>query len=476
MIVKNEVDWIEGALDSVKNLVDEVIIVDTGCSDATLAKIQHFSPKIIAFNWIDDFAAARNVSLEAATQPWILVLDADERIAARDIAVLQSATRRNEDGFHLIQRNYVSSNNIIGWTPNAHEYEEGHSYLGYVDNPLIRFFRNSPEIRFRYAVHEIIDPTRMGSNYRFGHLPVPIHHYGKVLDGERVAQKQRLYFAIGQKKVEREPKNWKAHFELGIQCQELQRHIEACRHFERAWSLSKYPNVLLFWAVSEKHRGQLNQAADLIERASSLGFKSFELHLELGNVYQALGNLQKAKAEYTQSLKLQPGSSAAAFNCGLVQRKLGNQAEAERMYRLALKLEPSFQEPALDLASLFMDGGRFDEAHDLLMSVYRKKPECREVRLGLAKYHVQTSNPDEALAILDEVEEQDAVGNCLVGAAYLLQNELDLALQHLERALKRDRKLVDARINLAEVYARKGDHARAARYMVAAREQIAVMK
>ena len=119
MIVKNEEDWIEGALKCVKDLVDEVIIVDTGSTDATLAKIRQFYPKVIPFKWIDDFAAARNASLEAATQPWILVLDADERIAARDIPVLQAATQRKEDGFHLIQRNYVSANNIIGWSPNT---------------------------------------------------------------------------------------------------------------------------------------------------------------------------------------------------------------------------------------------------------------------------------------------------------------------------------------------------------------------
>ena len=65
------------------------------------------------------------------------------------------------------------------------------------------------------------------------------------------------------------------------------------------------------------------------------------------------------------------------------------------------------------------------------------------------------------------------LAQCLAGAAYLQENELDLAQQFLGTRAERDRKLVDARINLAEVYARKGEHAKAARYMMAARDSIA---
>src|SRR6187399_2554271 len=172
MIVKNEEDWIENALDSVRSVVDEIIIADTGSTDRTIELAGRFSPKVLHFKWTDSFADARNFTLAEARHPWILVLDADECIAARDLPLIQEAVQQKCDGYHLTQRNYVFGNQIVGWTPNSAKYAEGKSYPGYLDNPLIRLFRNDPEIRFRGSVHEIIDPTRMNPNLRFDSLPV----------------------------------------------------------------------------------------------------------------------------------------------------------------------------------------------------------------------------------------------------------------------------------------------------------------
>src|SRR3990167_5438874 len=82
MIVKNEEKYLEQCLNSVKDLVDEIIIVDTGSTDKTkeIWKKFDFAHKIkfFDFKWIDDFSAARNESLKHAAKDWILVLDADE--------------------------------------------------------------------------------------------------------------------------------------------------------------------------------------------------------------------------------------------------------------------------------------------------------------------------------------------------------------------------------------------------------------
>src|SRR5207244_13351205 len=129
MIVKNEEDWIEGAVQSVRSIVNEVIIVDTGSTDSTPARIAALADKTLTLQWKDSFADARNVSLAEAKQPWILVLDADERIAAKDLPLILEATKSNAaDGYHLIQRNYVFGNQVFGWAPNRGDYEEGARY------------------------------------------------------------------------------------------------------------------------------------------------------------------------------------------------------------------------------------------------------------------------------------------------------------------------------------------------------------
>ena len=435
MIVKNEEDWIEGAVESVRSIVNEVIIMDTGSTDATLQRVELLGIKLLKIQWEDSFAEARNISLAQAGEPWILVLDADERVAAKDLPLIVAAASGNgADGYHLIQRNYVFGNQILGWVPNTGDYEEGSDYPGYVDNPLIRLFRNSPEIRFHGAVHEIVDPKRLPSHFRFEQIPAVIHHYGKVRGEERVQAKQRFYLALGLKKIQEEPANAKAYFDLGIQYQELGRHAEACACFDQVFEMTRLPTVLLYWAISEKNLRQYESAEKLLTRALRLGLGSFDVHLELGNVRLALGEFRRACHEYEKCLETNPRSPIANFNDGLALRKLGDLSSARRSYERALESDPAFREPALELAVL----------------------------------HIQSKRPDEALKVLGKLTEVDATVLSLMGAAHLEQNNLDEAQKHLEAAQKRNRSLADARKNLAQIYARKGDPARAARYLESA--------
>jgi tetratricopeptide (TPR) repeat protein len=300
-----------------------------------------------------------------------------------------------------------------------------------VDNPLIRLFRNSPEMRFHGAVHEIIDPTRLPRHFKFDFLPIVIHHYGKVRGEERVAAKQRLYLALGLKKIQDDPANAKAYFDLGIQHQELGSHAEACACFDRSFQLAALPQTLLYWALSEKNLGQYENATRLLKRAIDLGLDSFEVRLELGNVHVAQCDWPAANAEYAACIALNPNNPIAIFNYGLVTRKTGDTDGAITLYNRALDLDPKFREPIVELAVL----------------------------------HLQANRPDDALRLLETLADLDAIALSLIGAAHLQKDSLDEAQKHLEAALRHDRTLTDARLNLAQVYTRKGDHARAARYL-----------
>ena len=73
MIVKDEEQFLEQCLSSVKDLVDEIIIVDTGSTDKTIDIAKKFTNNIHNFKWCDDFSKARNESLKHATKDWILI-------------------------------------------------------------------------------------------------------------------------------------------------------------------------------------------------------------------------------------------------------------------------------------------------------------------------------------------------------------------------------------------------------------------
>lgn len=84
MIVKDEEDNLSRCLDSVKNIADEIIIIDTGSSDNTKEIASKYTENVFDFQWIDDFAAARNTAFSKATMDYILWLDADDVIEEED--------------------------------------------------------------------------------------------------------------------------------------------------------------------------------------------------------------------------------------------------------------------------------------------------------------------------------------------------------------------------------------------------------
>ncbi len=89
MIAKNEEDNIERALMSVKPVVDEMIVVDTGSTDRTKDIARALGAKVYDFPWTDNFSDARNFSISKATGKWVLVLDADEAISPLDYGKLR---------------------------------------------------------------------------------------------------------------------------------------------------------------------------------------------------------------------------------------------------------------------------------------------------------------------------------------------------------------------------------------------------
>ena len=147
MIVKNEEKNIIRALQGVKPLVDEMIVVDTGSTDRTKKIAKVFGAKVYDFQWTDSFSDARNFSLSKATGDWILVLDADEVISERDYGKLRELIQtgfKDPTGFEDSEE----SRNKDSWKPENHSTPA--STLGSW-NPRIldpcRFLVHHPQLR-----------------------------------------------------------------------------------------------------------------------------------------------------------------------------------------------------------------------------------------------------------------------------------------------------------------------------------------
>ncbi|WP_371378258.1 glycosyltransferase [Sporomusa aerivorans] len=144
VITKNEAQNIERCLQSVRSIVNEIIVVDTGSTDATVMIAEQLGAKIFHYQWSNDFAAARNYALAQASGAWVVFLDADEYIAVGTVKNVRPLIEKIH-GNRKIEAVKCQMNNLEGIDGPVRS-----------SNPTIRIFRNSPLIRYRGRIHEAV--------------------------------------------------------------------------------------------------------------------------------------------------------------------------------------------------------------------------------------------------------------------------------------------------------------------------------
>src|ERR1051325_1720858 len=161
MIVRDEAGNLAACVEPLRDLVSEIVVVDTGSTDQTRSIAESLGAKVYDFPWIDDFAAARNASLDHATGDWIFWMDADDRldpVNRNRLRQLFSSVGEQRQAFRM---------SVLS--------RQGDQQLT-LDH--VRLFRRAPEIRWRGAVHEQIIPALEEA----GHARVPseivIFHQG----------------------------------------------------------------------------------------------------------------------------------------------------------------------------------------------------------------------------------------------------------------------------------------------------------
>lgn len=205
MIVKDEEENIERALSWGKGLVWEQIVVDTGSSDKTVELAQTMGAKVFHFDWIDDFAAAKNYALEQAGGDWIAFLDADEYMEPEAVeklpGILKEAHRR---GLSFICSPCLQ----LG---DSEEVEQASTQY--------RFFKNAPKIRYEQSVHEYLTYNGSGvEKYTLETDELPIFHTGYTTKEMKKKKKSERNTRILLKELERNPRNKDIMGYLGDSC------------------------------------------------------------------------------------------------------------------------------------------------------------------------------------------------------------------------------------------------------------------
>lgn len=216
MIVRDEEATLGRCLASVAGLVDEMVVVDTGSSDDTVAIARSYGANVSHFDWVDDFAAARNFSLSEATHPWRLVLDADQWIIDPGAALA------------VLDRLGCTEPAFIGMVDT---FEAGEHEKLNTDVVPFREARIVPHgVRYTGRVHE--QPTPQD---RFEHVPVTIGHDGYRPDA--LARKEGRNATLLAAAIEDDPADPYLWYQLGCEHVVRRGHAAGLPYLVQAYNL-----------------------------------------------------------------------------------------------------------------------------------------------------------------------------------------------------------------------------------------------
>ncbi len=491
MITRDEEDFLPNCLASVQGVVDEIVIVDTGSKDQTVDVARRFGAVVCHLAWADDFAAARNASLEMATREWVLVLDADEELHPDDRGRLGDLLDNQEVEAYLVQ-----VYNFVG-EPSHPDVEISAS---------LRLFRNRKEYRFSGVLHEQIGENilkaRPGTN-----LPpsgLRINHFG-YLSGLRKAKsrsERNLGLALAQ--AEASPDDAFVRFNLGVEYMRLDRHAEALRNLELAqtlmqrgamwgcklvktaalcliklnrWDealarieswLAEYPDftdLVYLEGVVHQHQGRPTRAAGCFYQCAAMGpppvppygaveegLATFKAHYGLGQAYEGMGRPQQAIQAYQDAVAASPHWPQPLYRIGaLLLAQGGAEAAKAHLERLLDRTRP---EHLLILADIFCLAGGYDIALsylDLASQAGSPTPQIHYLR-GIC--YLRTGRHGAAGAEFLEVPEDSAYfQQAALGLSfcYWSEDRLDEARSALKKMGADDRTY----IALAEMFLRE---------------------
>ena len=355
MMVKDEQSNIRRCLESVCNIVDEIIIIDTGSTDATKAICREFDAKIFDFKWQEDFSQARNFGLDKASSDWILWMDADEKLCIKDKIRFKKMISKEDVVLFSVKMLHV-----YGTDPeNEKQHHISYNY---------KLFRRKLGIHFEGAIHENIqmeDIRQLDKSELCDFCE--ILHYGYLEDQVKEKAIRNIKMLIHEKEIN--PDNPWLDYHIATELyrlKDVQRAFQFVNHAitgflclglmppALAYKL-KYDILINTNSIDNAHKG--------IEKAIELYPDYVDLHFYRGIILYYLGQYEEALKAFSYCLVLGEdnpnylimsgsGSFYAYFYIGECYQKLNKKEHAKEAYRQAVLYYPKFEIVALKLIEL----------------------------------------------------------------------------------------------------------------------------
>lgn len=436
MIVKNEAATLAHCLASVQDLVDEIVVVDTGSYDNTKDIARQHRARVIEMAWPDSFAAARNESIRHASGKWLLWLDGDEYFddANRDkLRTLLATMSDDPTAFVMRQRSAAANGSatIVG---------------------QVRLFRNHPAIRWDYRVHEQILPSVKRAGHAVHFTDIAIEHSGYLDPNLRQKKLERNLRLLHLDLVER-PHDAFSLFNLGWAFADLGRCPEAIPLLQRSLQHSHNADSItpkLYSLLTQCHRrlGQLAEAWAACQAGNVRCPDDAELLFLKGQLCHQRGDRAAARACWTQLLPQArtgetPVPPALASGDGVF-------TSVDAGLRGALVRH--------HLAVLARDDGHLADAEEHWRTLLRESPGYHPARLGLAELYLRQERWPKLESILAELAPHAPLDAAVLRARmHLARKEFALARSLLEETIRQAPQVLTAYVILSHVLLQSGD-------------------
>ncbi|MEW5767458.1 MAG: tetratricopeptide repeat protein [bacterium] len=441
MIVRDEEGQLPRCLASVKDLVDEIIVVDTGSKDKTIQIARSFGAKVYEHPWQNDFSAARNISLSYAQSDWILILDADEELEKDDIPKIRPILMTHKcEGL-----TFAVSSQLPGSGKSRHD--------------SIRLFKNHKEYHYQGIVHNqlIIKGLILTTDVR-------LYHHGYNLSPGQMRKKLERSLPLLKEHLHHHPDDLYARFQLA-RLYRGYNYYEECikeglmvlnapqakeegakatvlmtmcdlalayfklgdyQHGEeyclKALSQKEdYLDVLFILGNIYLHREEYQKGIDTLKRFLTAREKSGrfdpfmvdnvgqvdQVYLYLGKAYILLSQFEEAIDYLKHGLEFNPLNPAVYHHLVHCYQRIGNSPEAKSTCLEAISKGIADEAIYFQLALIYKDEGKHSQAKEAFLEVVNLKEDHLAARLFLIELYLSEGEIAPVFLHLKKAEEID---------------------------------------------------------------------
>lgn len=499
LIVKNEEKHLDRCLSSLKGVVDEIVVVDTGSTDRTIEIAQKYGAKIGHFEWVNDFSAARNYSLSLASGDWALWIDADEELHTESSGAFVEAVMRPQFGGYYIR--------IVNFLDPANPASQ------YVHTPL-RLFRLIPEITFEGSIHEQV----LQCFDRHGLVTATLqnallHHYGYQANDIQEKGKIERTVSMLEKELERHPEDAFQWFNLANVLSVARRWEESEKAARKAlefvtdrspfiattYQLLTSALIMLgrpaeavefcreqlgsiHWTVANQFdfahallKAELpHEALEAIDRclempwptelAGDYGIKTHKSLVMKAQILVALGRYEEALALTDQAMAVDSTFAHTHLARGKALVGLGRHGEAGPHFGRA-SAGYGMEDCMILAAQAYENSGQVDLAATAWHSAWTNKPERTEVATAWLLAVEKGGDPARMVSAYEEADEAGLQSPALKqnwGRALAALGQNQEAIRRMKEAVELDPNSANAWFNFGDLCYKMGGHQEAA--------------